>query len=163
MSYTNADGVYVLTGTDQGAIRPNGTNDNAVRRSLVIDIPDFTAIPATVTTAHINAMDASIPANSIIVGATMIMLTGATSGGSATLDVGTYTSAASAVAATGIIAGAALTAIDGVGEVVRGAGSLVTGTTSTGTAPVYVAAKYNTAAFTAGSARLFVQYIVTGI
>jgi hypothetical protein len=108
-------------------------------------------------------MDASIPANSIIVGATMIMLTGATSGGAATLDVGTYTAAASAVAATGIVAGAALTAIDGVGEVVRGAGSLVTGTTSTGTAPVYVAAKYNTAAFTAGSARLFVQYIVTGI
>ena len=162
MSYTNADGVYVLTGVDQGAVRPNGTTDEAVRRTLVIDI-DFTQIPTTVTSANINPLDAFIPANSIITNATLVMTTAAASGGAATLDIGTYTSSATAVAATGILAASALSTVNTQYAVVRPAGTLVSGAVTTGTAPVYVVPKYNTAAFTAGAGKLFIQYIVTGI
>ena len=158
MSYTNSDGVYVLTGVDQGAVRTNGNNDNAMRRTMVIDL-DFTQIGSSVSASSIDPMAATIPAYSVITQAILVMTTGATSGGSATLDIGTYTAAGSAVAATGITAATALTAIDAVGEVVRASGSLVSGTATVGTAPVYVLPKYNTAAYTAGAGKLYIQYI----
>lgn len=164
MSYTNADGVYVLTGLDRGALRPAGVATKEARKTLVYDI-DLTRVPATVDGSTINPMDPTIPANSIIVSCTYFAVTGATSGGAATLDVGTYLANGTAVSATGLMNGTALTAIDAAGEVVKSNAplALVTGTTSTGSAPVYVQAKYNVAAYTAGTGKLVITYIQTGV
>lgn len=159
MSYTNADGVYVLTSVDQGAIQPNGTTTNIFRRSLVIDV-DFTQIGATFTSANINPQAATIPANATLVGATLIMSVAATSAGAATLDIGTYLASGTAVVATGILAAAAITTHDAIGEVVRAGGTQVAGTATIGTAAVYVGLKYNTAAYTAGVGKLVIDYIV---
>lgn len=158
MSYTNADGVYVLTNSDQGAILPQGTTEDVVRRSLVIDV-DLTALGTTFTSSNISPNMPVIPANAFITNATLIMSTAATSGGSATLSIGTYLANGTAVAAGGITSASALTTIDAIGEVLKCAGTQVNGTITVGTAPVYVGALYATAAFTAGVGKLVIDYI----
>ena len=158
MSYTNSDGTYVLTGTDQGAVLLQGTSEDVVRRTLVIDI-DFTALGTTFTSANITPNMPVIPANSFITNATLIMNTAATSGGAATLDIGTYLASGTAVVAAGLTSASALTTIDAIGEVLKCAGTQVNGTITIGTAPVYIGAKWGTAAYTAGAGKLYIDYI----
>ena len=160
MSYTNADGLYVLTHADQGLEQDKGTAILPVQRELVIDIPDFRTIKTTFAAVDIDPLDPVIPANAVILRAHLVMRTAATSGGSATLDVGTYLANGTAVSATGIDAAVALTAIDAIGEVVRCDGALITGTVTTGTAPTYIGLKWNTAAYTAGAGKLVIDYVV---
>jgi hypothetical protein len=160
MSYTNSDGTYVLTGTDQGTVLLQGTTEDIVRRSLVIDI-DFTQLATTFTSASLNPQWPAIPANAFITNATLIMSTAATSGGAATLDIGTYLSNGTAVAAQGITAASAITTIDAIGEVLKCAGTQVNGTVTVGTSPVYIGCKWGTAAFTAGAGKLVIDYIQT--
>lgn len=158
MSYTNADGTYVLTGTDQGAVLLQGTTSYPVLRSLVIDIPDFTAIASSFTSASLTPQWPSIPANALIVDANLIMTTAATSGGAATLTIGTYNAAGTAIDADGIDATIALTAIDAIGDVVQCDGAQVNGLVTVGTAAAYVGLIYGTAVFTAGAGKLIISY-----
>ncbi len=160
MSYTNADGLYVLTGIDQAAEQDKGTTVRNPVNTLVIDIPAFTAIGTTFGAANIDPMDPVIPANALIINADLIMTTAATSGGSATLTIGTYLANGTAVDADGIDATIALTAMDAIGEVVQCDGAQVNGTVTVGTAACYVGLIYATAAFTAGAGKLIIQYIV---
>ena len=102
--------------------------------------------------------DAFIPAGSYITGAHLIVTTAFTSGGSATLTIGTYTQAGAAVDADGIDAAVALAAI-GADKAVACDGAAVGGTATVGGADVYVEAIYGTAAFTAGEAKLVIEYI----
>ena len=158
MSYTNADGTYVLTGTDQGAVLPQGSTSYPVLRSLVVDIPDFTLIGTTFTSANLTPNWPSIPANALITDANLIMTTAATSGGAATLTIGTYNSAGTAIDADGIDATIALTALDAIGEVVQCDGAQVNGVVTVGTAAAYVGLIYATAAYTAGAGKLIISY-----
>ena len=158
MSYTNTDGTYVLTGTDQGAVLPQGSTEDIVRRSLVIDL-DLTLLGSTFGASNITPNMPTIPANSFITNATLIMSTAATSGGAATLDIGTYLASGTAVVAAGLTSASAITTIDAIGEVLKCAGTQVNGTITIGTAPVYIGAKYGTAAFTAGVGKLIIDYI----
>jgi hypothetical protein len=158
MSYTNADGLYILTDRDQGTIGGEGATTRASRQSIVIDIVG-TAVPLTFGAAQIDPLAPQIPAGSVILSATLVVTTAFTSGGAAALNIGTYLANGTAVAATGIDAAVALTAIDAIGEVVRCDGTLITGTATVGTAPVYVGIDYDTAAYTAGAARLVIEYI----
>jgi hypothetical protein len=159
MSYTNADGLRVVTDTDQGVVKLQGTSSKAMRQVLVVDIPAFTAIGTTFGAANIDLLNPVIPANSVILSAMLVMTTIATSGGAATLDIGTYTAAGTAVAATGIDAAIGLTAIDAIGETVRCDGTLTTTAGWTGAADVYVGLKWNTAAYTAGAGKLYIEYV----
>lgn len=160
MSYTNADGLYVLTGTDRGAELYQGTTTAAgVRKTLVIDIPDFTLLGTTFGASNINPQHPVIPAGSHIVNADLVMTTAATSGGSATLTIGTYNAAGTAIDADGIDATIALTAIDAVGDVVQCDGAQSNGLVTIGSAAAYVGLIYGTAAFTAGAAKLYIEYI----
>jgi hypothetical protein len=159
MSYTNADGLRVVTDTDQGVVKVQGTSPGAMHQTLVIDIPAFTAIKTTFGAVDIDLMNPVIPANSLIMSATLVMTTIATSGGAATLDIGTYNAAGTAVAATGIDAAIALAAIDAVGETVRCDGTMLTTAGWTGAADVYVGLKWNTAAYTAGAGKLLIEYV----
>ena len=158
MSYTNADGLRVLTDTDQGVVKLQGTSSKAMRQVIVIDIPAFTAIKTTFGAVDIDLLNPVLPANSVIMAATLVMSVAATSGGAATLDIGTYNAAGTAIAATGIDAAIALAAIDGIGETVRCDGTLTT-TGSPATVDTYIGLKWNTAAYTAGAGKLYIEYI----
>jgi len=157
MSYTNADGLRVLTNDDQGAIKTQGTSHGAMHQTLVVDVA-LTSVKTTFGAVDIDLNNPVIPANSLILSATLVMTAAATSSGSATLDIGTYNAAGTAIQATGIDAAIALTAIDAIGETVRcdGVHTTVTGLVAT---DAYVGLKWNTAAFTAGTGKLYIEYV----
>lgn len=157
MSYTNTDGLRVLTNADQGAVKTQGTAGNDPVQVLVVDIT-FTSIGATFGAPNIDLNNPYIPAGSFIKRADLVMTTAATSGGAPTLDIGTYNSAGTAIVATGIDAAIALTAIDAVGETVRCDGSHTT-TAGYVASDAYIGLKYNTAAYTAGVGKLYVEYV----
>lgn len=156
MSYTNADGLRVLTNDDQGAVKAQGTSVTSATQVLVVDVT-LTSVGATFGVANIDLNNPFIPANSLILRADLVMTTAATSGGAATLDIGTYNSVGTPIQATGIDAAIALTAIDAIGETVRCDG---VHTTATGlvTSDAYIGLKYNVAAFTAGVGKLYIEY-----
>ena len=159
MSYTNADGLYILTNGDEGVPLDQGTTVSNTSRTMIMDI-DLTRVGTSFGSANFTPQWPVIPAGSVITRATLVMLAGAASGGAATLDLGTYNAATgAAVAATGIDAAVALAAIDGIGEVVRCDGTLTSGTAGVGTADVVIGPVRAVAAYTAGRARLFVEYI----
>jgi len=157
MSYTNADGLRVLTNDDQGVVKVQGTAPCSMHQVLVMDIT-FTALGATFTSTNIDLNNPFIPAGSLIKRADLVMTTAATSGGSATLTIGTYNAAGSAIVAAGIDSAVALTAIDAIGETVRCDG---THTTTAGyiAENAYIGAIYGTAAFTAGVGKLYIEYV----
>lgn len=101
---------------------------------------------------------ATLPANSFIVKATLEVTTAFTSGGAATLTIGLVEPDGTAIDADGIDAAIALTAIDAVGERVLCDGALVGALAGIGTAAGQIIATFGTAAFTAGAARLIVEY-----
>jgi hypothetical protein len=155
MSYTNADGLRVLTNGGQGTVQDKGVAGDGF---LVVDIADFTDIGSTFGASDIDANDAVIPAGSVILGATLVMTTAATSGGAATLTIGTYNSAGTAIDADGIDAAVALTVIDAAGDVVRCDGAQASGVLGYLTADAHIGLIYGTAAYTAGAGKLIVEY-----
>lgn len=151
--WTNDDGLVVGFGprtVDTGLAAKVSTMGET--QELVLDIVGADLADATVPT-NINT-GAFIPANSLVLSGVLIVDT-AFAGATAVLDIGTYTAAGVAVDDDGIdsaIAVASLTAdtdIDSDGAVI---GTVVT-------ADTYIAATYDTAAFTAGTAKLIVRYI----
>jgi len=157
MSYTNADGLRVLTNADQGAVKTQGTAVTGMTQVLVVDLT-LTSLGTTFTSTNIDLNNPFIPAGSLIKRADLVMTTAATSGGSATLTIGTYNAAGSAIVAAGIDSAVALTAIDAIGETVRCDG---THTTTAGyiAENAYIGAIYATAAYTAGVGKLYVEYV----
>lgn len=154
MSYTNNSGLYVLTRGDQGTVREGGVTE---RGQLVLEF-DLTTLGTSISSTDIDPYDAVIPNGAVITGATLVMTDAATSGGSATLTIGTYNSAGTAIDADGIDAAIALTAIDADNDVVRCDGAQATGVGGKLAANAYVKAIYGTAAFTAGTAKLVVDF-----
>jgi hypothetical protein len=157
MSYTNADGLRVLTNDDQGAVKLQGVTATDPTQVLVMDIT-FTALGTTFGASNIDLNNPYIPAGSLIKRADLVMTTAATSGGSATLTIGTYNAAGTAIDADGIDATVALTAIDAIGETVRcdGAHLTVGGYVAEN---AYIGAIYATAAYTAGVGKLYIEYV----
>jgi hypothetical protein len=158
MSYTNADGLFILTHQDQGRENLGGTTAIANRQVVTWEF-DLTRVGTTFGAANIQANDAYIPAGSVIVGATLVAVTPATSGGTPTLDIGTYNAAGTAIDADGIDAAVALTAIDGAGEVVRCDGAQVTGVGGYVSANAYIGALRSATVYTGGRLKLIVEYV----
>lgn len=157
MSYTNADGLRVLTNDDQGAVKVQGTAATPMKQVLVMDIT-FTSLGTTFGASNIDLNNPFIPAGSLITRADLVMTTAATSGGAATLTIGTYNAAGTAIDADGIDATVALTAIDAIGETVRCDGAHLT-TAGYVAENAYIGAIYGTAAYTAGVGKLYVEYV----
>ena len=155
MSYVNADGLEILTAGEQGTAAKRGTSLSSQKKALVMNITG-TEVPSAAATPQDH--DAFIPAGSYITSASLIVSTAFASGGSATLTIGTYTQAGAAVDADGIDAAIALAAI-GADKAVACDGAAVGGTATVGGADVYIEAIYGTAAFTAGEAKLVIEYI----
>lgn len=156
MSYTNADGLYVLTNGGQGEVLTQGATVASPRQALIVDL-DLAGLGSSFGASNINVNNPFIPAGSVILSATLVMTGAATSGGSATLTIGTYNAAGTAIDADGIDATVALTAIDADGDTVRCDGAHLT-TAGYVAANAYIGAIYGTAAFTAGTAKLVVEY-----
>lgn len=158
MSYTNADGLRVLTYGDQGTVVNQGGTTVSPEQTIVVDFT-LTEVGSSFGAADINPYSPFIPAGSVITGAVLVITDAATSGGSATLTIGTYNAAGTAIDADGIDAAVALTAIDADGDVVRCDGAQAAGVLGYVSANAYIGAIYGTAAYTAGTATLIVKYV----
>ncbi len=155
MSYVNADGLEILTAGEQGTAAKRGTSLSSQKKALVMTITG-TEVPSSVATPQDH--DAFIPAGSYITGAHLIVTAAFTSGGSATLTIGTYQQDGTVVDADGIDATIALAAL-AANKAVACDGAAVGGADTVGANDVYVEAIYGTAAMTAGEAKLVIEYI----
>jgi hypothetical protein len=156
MSYTNSDGLHVLTHGGQGVVQDKGVTEEG-SSFLVMDIADFTAIGSSFGSANIDPNDAVLPAGAVILGATLVMTTAATSGGSATLTIGTYNAAGTAIDADGIDATVGVAAL-GASAVVRCDGAQAAGVGGYLSAAAHIGIIYGTAVFTAGAGKLIVEF-----
>ena len=179
MSYVNADGLEILTSSEAGTAAKRGIVPSGHKKALILNLTG-TELPSGAATPQDH--DAFIPANSYIASATIIISTAFTSGGSATLTVGAYQQDGSTIDADGIDATIAKTAIDDFIRVVKRNpdgidatvalsvlnastkavacdGALVGAALSVGDNDCYIEAYYGTAAFTAGEAKLVIEYI----
>jgi len=169
--HTNKDGLsqwYGTRSTSDFAVTRR-TNDSGAVQSLIVDF-DYTMVGETTATwfdedsgggstpDSPSYLQATLPANCYIKSATLIVKT-AFVGATATVNIGTYLKAGTAVDAIGIDEDILITAIDAVGDVVLCDGTQVGGLTTIGTADVFIAVDSDTAALTAGSARLVIEYI----
>jgi|SRR6056300_61946 hypothetical protein len=154
MSYVNADGLEILASGDAGTPAKRGTAVSP-KKSLVMVLTG-TELPSAAATPQDN--DAFIPAGSFIVSANLVVTSAFTSGGAATLTIGAYEQDGSVVDANGIDDAVALAAI-GANKAVACDGALVGGTATVGATDVYIEAYYGTAAYTAGEAKLVIEYI----
>ena len=158
MSYTNADGLRILTNGDQGSVGGEGVTTRGVRQAIVVDITAAN-IGASFGASNIDPMAPTIPAGAIIVNADLVVTTPFASSGGGTLTIGTYTAAGAAIDADGIDNAIAVTAIDADGDVVQCDGAQVSGILTVGNAPAYIGWLYGTAVFQSGAAKLIVEYI----
>lgn len=98
----------------------------------------------------------AIPAHSIIWRVYLEATEAATSGGSATLDIGTAKVDGTVIDENGLVAAATVASLAAVGDRVVGAGAQIG--VDSGAFDLYLTAQFNTAAFTAGQVRLIIAY-----
>lgn len=163
-TWTNSDGLVVGFGAhskdnDIAAV----TSERGSVKTLVLEI-NGTDVPSSWAAANVKPQGVVIPRGAIITKSTFEVVVAFTSGGGATLSIGTYggTAYTTTDVAAGIDSAIALTAIDTIGETVQNDGTLVGGTVPVGgTADTecVIGFTYGTAAFTAGKGILTVQYI----
>ena len=156
MSYTNADGLFVITNNAQGAARDNGLHAQNGVKTMVFELKDATALGTSDVDPQPN--DAFIPAGAYITKASLVVTTAFTSGGSATLGIGLQQADGTIIDADGIDAAVAVADLAANKAVVCN-GALVGGTATVGAANAYMSLVYGTAAFTAGDAKLVIEYI----
>jgi len=153
--WNNDDGLEVRFGIDRSTSVPSG-NTSAEEKVHVFDIPDATALGDT-DTAAVSGDAAFIPAGAIVKDAYLVVDTAFTSGGSAVLDLGFKEADGTNIDDDGIDAAIALGAIDADDDVITADGALI-GTRLANDS--YVMATYDTAAYTAGAAKLVIKYVV---
>ena len=150
MSYTNADGLLVLTNGESGVPAENGRTAVAAKKNLLVDI-DLTKGGQSWR----SGVDASIPAGSYITSASLVVKTAAAGG--TTVTVGLVTAAGAAIDADGIDAAVA-TADLAANKAVACDGDLVGGTATVGAVEAYVGIS-TSGTFTAGNLLLVIEYI----
>jgi len=150
MSYTNADGLLVLTNGAAGVPADNGLTAVVAKKNLIVSI-DLTKGDQALNTAN----DAFIPAGSYITAASLVVKTAAAGGTNVT--IGLITAAGADIDADGIDATVA-TADLAANKAVACDGALVGGTATVGAANGYVDIDV-TGTFTAGELLLLIEYI----
>jgi hypothetical protein len=150
MSYTNADGLLVLTNGDAGVPAENGRTAVFAKKNLLVNI-DLTKGDQNFNTGT----DASIPAGSYITSAALVVKTAAAGGTNVT--IGLVTAAGVAIDADGIDV-AVVTADLAANRAVACNGALVGGTVTTGADEGFVAVDV-TGTYTAGELLLLIEYV----
>ena len=163
MSWLNNDGLYIKLAAEEGQ---KGGTYRSVGPLQITEVKLDLTVDATSTSAIIGSAlgqaGVYIPDGSYVEKVEVVAEVAATSGGSATLDVGIIRRDRSTpVDIDGLVAALALTAIDAAGETsvltkgATGAGALI-GTTVTNGG--YLVANRNTANFTAGKVTVRVYW-----
>lgn len=160
-TWYNNDGLLVKYGTNESTATPAGTFPTMVSGMHVTELI-LNPLTALTTTNTIQADSVVIPANAVFHKIEILAETLATSGGSATLDIGlSRLDRSTELDYDGLVAQLALTAIDTTGETTTltkgstGAGALI-GTSNANAG--LLTARYNTAAFTAGKLRVRIYW-----
>ena len=160
--WVNNDGMEVRFGSEQGASAFGGAVNHAgVYHEAVLDIQG-TKVPATDAPIDKNV---HIPSGSFILDARIIVDTAFTSGGSATLDIGLMNDDGDGTFSTNddngidaaIAVGTLVLDYDVAADGAQIGTSPVNGTSTS--YPLVFSHGYNTAAFTAGRARVIVRWI----
>ena len=150
MSYTNADGLRVLTDGAAGTPAENGLAAVFAKKTMLVNI-DLTKGDQALN----EGQDAAIPAGSFITSATMVVKTAAAGGTNVT--VGLINAAGADIDADGIDAAVATAALAANKAVVCD-GDLVGGTATIGAADGYIDIDV-TGTYTAGEILLVIEYI----
>lgn len=160
---TNADGLIQHYGTRDTENLPRAIPNSGQLKEIkyVINYADANANGTAITSNELGG--AGLPDGAYLVSAKLYIDTAFTSGGAATLSIGTYDSKAStAVDADGIDATIAVAAMtDDTVITCDGAqvDTVLSNSVTTG-ADMMIAAIYGTAVFTAGNATLICEYFV---
>lgn len=150
MSYTNADGLTVLTNGAAGVAAENGLNAAFGKKTMMVNI-DLTKGDQALN----EGQDAAIPAGSFITSATLVVKTAAAGGTNVT--IGLINAAGADIDADGIDAAVATAALAANKAVVCD-GDLVGGTATIGAAAGYIDIDV-TGTFTAGEVLLVIEYV----
>jgi hypothetical protein len=160
MGWTNSDGLYIKFGTEEATAATSGMYnklDNEHEAEVVLTL---TALGTSA--ARVGSETLVIPSGARITKVTVLNQTAATSGGSATLNVGLQRlDRSTELDYDGLLVTAPLADFNAAGETkeyiigVTGVGALVGTTTAY---PGYITADYDTAAFTAGVVRVKIFY-----
>jgi hypothetical protein len=150
MSYTNADGLLILTNGEAGTPAENGRTAVAAKKNLIVDI-DLTKGGQSWR----SGVDASIPAGSYITSASLVVKTAAAGGTSVT--IGLVEADGTAIDADGIDAAVAVADL-AANKAVACDGALVGGTATVGADEAYVGIS-TVGTFTAGQLLLVIEYV----
>ena len=150
MSYTNADGLRVLTNGDAGVAAQNGTTAVSAKKTMTA-IVDLTKGDQDFT----NGEDAFIPAGAFITAASIVVTTAAAGG--TNVSLGLKEADGTVIDADGIDA-TVLTAALAANKAVACDGALVGGTATIGAANGHLSVDV-TGTFTAGVFTLVIEYI----
>ena len=163
-TYTkNADGLNQHYGTRSKDYRARATRQNKVTMNIIgEDLVDNVAASDATKAEWVKG--AVIPSGALITSAKLFVTEAFTSSGAAVLDIGTFNAdTGAAIDDDGIDAAVAISSVlDTAGELVTCNGAQVAGASggTALTAAAIICPSYDTAAFTAGAARLEVEYIV---
>jgi len=165
MSWQNDDGVYIRYGLERAAVKDSGVTTKEVLRYLVVDLSVVKGLPTFTADLNNNGTnngfagdDAYIPAGSYITKATLVTTTAFVTDDSATLDIGLAQLAGTVIDVDGIDDAIAVGAM-AANKVVLCNGALVGGVDGVGANDAYVYTTQNTGTFSAGAAKLVIEYI----
>ena len=144
MSYTNADGLRVLTNGEAGVAAQNGLNAASAKKTMTAVI-DLTKGNQDLT----NGEDSAIPAGSYITAASMVVTTAAAGGTNVTVGLKTGAGGIDATVLTAALAANKAVACDG---------ALVGGTDTVGADDAYLSIT-TSGTFSAGVFTLVIEYI----
>lgn len=154
-TWTNSDGLSVGFGAHNSK-NPNAatvrTQGNVETLQMILD---YDTLPAAAGTAP-SSKSIPIPANSVILRATLQTITDWATADSATLDIGTVNSAGTAIVQDGIDAAIAASALD-TGDTVICDGAQIG--VDVGTSDAYISCEVNTGTFTTGQSQLTIEYV----
>ena len=156
--WINSDGLVIQLGITEASLGKAGSYEDFAEGAIVTEfVVNFGDIP--LTTPTVVDQYVTIPAGYILAECEVIAETAVTSGGAATIDMGTYRlDRVTPISSTAIIAGLAITALNATGKrVLIQNGSTGAGTTFNGVASTFPGVftfNCNVAALTAGKLRI---------
>lgn len=162
MAWTNADGLPIRYFREEGETADFGRVPAAdgTRNVIEWDLVS-TKLNGTTGTQYGTPATVAVPVGATIVRAFVVVDTPFVSGGSSTLDIGLQRKDGTEIDNDGIFAALAKSSLDTIGERTEGTGALVVATGGGKLAyNGYLYVKANSAAFTAGKARLIVEYVL---
>ena len=157
--WTNADGLVVGFGTRTVTTSSGATpSTRGAYKEVVLTLKGTDLGDTVAATDDAIVHGVEIPADALLLSADLFVTTAFTSGGSAVLDIGVYQADGTIVDDDGIDAAIAVATLTDNAVVACNGADIGTVTATA----VKIGASYDTAAFTAGEAKLVVRYVPKG-